>query len=115
MDTQKVLNIIDATPLVSVDLIIENRLKQILLGKRVNRPAQGYWFVPGGRILKNETIKDAIKRISTIIPRCSAPANTFTKTISSMNLASTRTTSCWRLLLKWNRISKSHPMSNTTK
>ena len=65
MDTQKVLNIIDATPLVSVDLIIENRLKQILLGKRVNRPAQGYWFVPGGRILKNETIKDAIKRIST--------------------------------------------------
>jgi len=65
MDTKNVLNIIDSTSLVSVDLIIENRNKEILLGKRVNRPAQGYWFVPGGRILKNETIKDAIKRVST--------------------------------------------------
>ena len=65
MDTNNALAIINATPLVAVDLIIENRNKEILLGKRVNRPAQGYWFVPGGRILKNETIKYAIKRIST--------------------------------------------------
>jgi len=63
-DTKKILDIIESTPLVAVDLIIENPNKEILLGKRVNRPAQGYWFVPGGRILKNETIKDAIKRIS---------------------------------------------------
>jgi len=65
MDIDNTLAIIDATPLVSIDLIIENRNKEILLGKRVNRPAQDCWFVPGGRILKNETIKDAIKRIST--------------------------------------------------
>jgi len=64
MDTKQALNIINSTPLVSVDLIIENPDKEILLGKRVNRPAQGFWFVPGGRILKNETIKDAIKRVS---------------------------------------------------
>ena len=63
-DTKKILDIIDSAPLVSVDLIIENPNKEILLGKRVNRPAQGYWFVPSGRIHKNETIKDAIKRIS---------------------------------------------------
>ena len=65
MDKQQVLNIIDSAPLVSVDLVIVNHHKKILLGKRVNRPAQGYWFVPCGRIRKNETIKDAIKRIST--------------------------------------------------
>ena len=63
-DNKKQFNIIDSTPLVSVDLIIKNPNKEILLGKRVNRPAQGYWFVPGGRILKNEKILDALKRVS---------------------------------------------------
>jgi len=65
MDKKQILNIIDSTPLVSVDLIIENPNKEILLGKRNNRPAQGFWFVPGGRIDKNEEIAGAIKRIST--------------------------------------------------
>lgn len=59
------LHIIDNTPLVSIDLIIEDIQGKVLLGKRINRPAQGYWFVPGGRIRKNETIADAITRISS--------------------------------------------------
>jgi colanic acid biosynthesis protein WcaH len=59
------LTIIDATPLVSIDLILENPKGQILLGKRVNRPAKDFWFVPGGRIRKNETLSEAIKRISS--------------------------------------------------
>jgi len=58
------LSIIENTPLVSIDLIIENMDGEILLGKRLNRPAKGYWFVPGGRILKDETIAEAMKRIS---------------------------------------------------
>jgi colanic acid biosynthesis protein WcaH len=58
------LEIIKATPLVSIDLIIINPSEKILLGKRVNRPAKDYWFVPGGRIIKNETICHALKRIS---------------------------------------------------
>ena len=57
-------NIIDATPLVSVDLLVTNTGGELLLGKRVNRPAKGFWFVPGGRIRKNETIEDAILRVS---------------------------------------------------
>ena len=57
------LKIIDSTPLVSIDLIMENKDGEILLGQRLNKPAQGFWFVPGGRIVKNETIKDAYKRI----------------------------------------------------
>jgi len=57
--------IIDQTPLVSVDLIVKHKGK-ILLGKRVNKPAQGYWFTLGGRVLKNETIQDAIQRIGKL-------------------------------------------------
>ena len=58
------IKVIDVTPLVSVDLIIQNPDGEILLGKRCNRPAQNNWFVPGGRIQKNELIADAIKRVS---------------------------------------------------
>ncbi len=57
--------VIDNTPLVSVDLIVKHNGK-VLLGKRVNKPAQGYWFTLGGRVLKNETIQDAIKRIGKL-------------------------------------------------
>lgn len=61
---KQLLYIIDSTPLVSIDLILMNKNEEVLLGKRVNRPAQGYWFVPGGRIKKNEKISDAMIRIS---------------------------------------------------
>ncbi len=54
--------VIDHTPLVSVDLIVKHKGK-VLLGKRVNKPAQGYWFTLGGRVLKNESIQSAIQRI----------------------------------------------------
>ena len=57
--------VIDNTPLISVDLIVKNNEK-ILLGKRVNKPAQGYWFTLGGRVLKNESIQNAITRISKL-------------------------------------------------
>jgi len=49
---------------VSIDLIVENPQGEFLLGQRVNPPAQGFWFVPGGRIRKNETLADAFRRIS---------------------------------------------------
>tara|TARA_R110001583_G_scaffold131478_1_gene283246 strand:- start:18557 stop:19081 length:525 start_codon:yes stop_codon:yes gene_type:complete len=55
--------IIESTPLVSIDLVVRNNQGSVLLGKRTNRPAQNNWFVPGGRILKNETIESAFKRL----------------------------------------------------
>jgi len=55
---------IENIPLISLDLIIKNKKREILLGLRNNSPAKGYYFVPGGRIFKNEQIKDSIKRIS---------------------------------------------------
>ena len=57
-------NLIETAPLVSIDLIIRGE-SGYLLGMRNNQPAKGNWFVPGGRIFKNETISHAIKRIST--------------------------------------------------
>jgi len=66
MEDKHILEIIEATPLVSIDLIIRNPSEKVLLGKRINRPAKGYWFVPGGRIIKNETIVHALKRISKV-------------------------------------------------
>ncbi|MCG6349092.1 GDP-mannose mannosyl hydrolase [Vibrio fluvialis] len=62
LDNENFLCIVKNTPLVSIDFIISCR-KKILLGKRNNRPAQGSWFVPGGRIRKNESIEKAMLRI----------------------------------------------------
>lgn len=64
METNKFLEVIDLTPLVSIDLILQRSDHKYLLGKRSNKPAQGYWFVPGGRIRKNETLDAAMRRIS---------------------------------------------------
>ena len=58
------LRIVDGTPLVSIDLVLRNERGEILLGRRTNRPAQGRWFVPGGRIRKNERVREALRRIS---------------------------------------------------
>ena len=55
--------IVENTPLISIDFVIEKG-GHYLLGKRINKPAQGYYFTVGGRILKNETIHQAIMRIS---------------------------------------------------
>ncbi len=64
MDDHQFLAIIDATPLVSIDLVIINNRDEVLLGRRTNRPARGWWFVPGGRIRKNEQLVDAFIRIA---------------------------------------------------
>ncbi|MFX4316127.1 GDP-mannose mannosyl hydrolase, partial [Enterobacter sp. 63] len=56
--------VVRSTPLISIDLIVENECGEFLLGKRTNRPAQGYWFVPGGRVQKDETLADAFARLT---------------------------------------------------
>jgi colanic acid biosynthesis protein WcaH len=55
---------VESLPLVSIDLCLIDTQQRILLGKRLNRPAQGWWFTPGGRIRKNEAWQDAFKRIA---------------------------------------------------
>ena len=51
--------VVRLTPLISIDLIVRNSKGDALLGVRNNEPAKGFYFVPGGRILKNERIADA--------------------------------------------------------
>jgi colanic acid biosynthesis protein WcaH len=55
--------VVDSTPLISIDILFKKGDK-VLLGKRVNKPAQGYFFSTGGRINKNETIDNAMTRVA---------------------------------------------------
>ena len=55
--------IIDSAPLISIDILLKKDGK-VLLGKRVNKPAQGYFFSMGGRVNKNEAIANAMARIA---------------------------------------------------
>lgn len=64
LDQQTFSTVIKSSPLVSIDLVVINQNGQALLGQRLNRPAKGFWFVPGGRILKNESLASAFKRLT---------------------------------------------------
>lgn len=61
---EEYLAVVKNAPLVAVDLIIRNRKNEILLGLRKEEPAKGFWFVPGGRIHKGETIQKAFGDIA---------------------------------------------------
>lgn len=57
------LSVIRNTPLISIDLLIVNRDGKYLVGKRNNAPAHGKYFVPGGRIHKNQLHNKAFESI----------------------------------------------------
>lgn len=54
-------DILEIMPICCVDLVITYHNKYLLL-KRVKEPAKGEWWLPGGRIWKNEEIKCAALR-----------------------------------------------------
>ncbi|MEA1989596.1 MAG: GDP-mannose mannosyl hydrolase [Pseudomonadota bacterium] len=56
--------VVQNAPLFAIDLVVINDKSQILVGERLNAPAKGSWFVPGGRVYKNESLEKAFKRIS---------------------------------------------------
>lgn len=53
--------ILSVMPVPCVDAVIVNG-NSFLLGKRANKPVQGEWCVIGGRILKGESLENAVKR-----------------------------------------------------
>jgi len=57
------LDVVRLAPLISIDLIVVDAAGRVLLGHRRNRPARGSWFVPGGRILKDERLDEAFTRV----------------------------------------------------
>ena len=62
--TELFASVVAHAPLVAIDLIVTDSQGAVLLGLRNNAPAQGFWFVPGGRIRKNEAINTAFMRIA---------------------------------------------------
>jgi len=64
LDATTFESVVASTPLISIDLLVENVRGEYLLGLRKNRPAQGHWFVPGGRVQKNESLDAAFKRLT---------------------------------------------------
>jgi colanic acid biosynthesis protein WcaH len=63
LSRKEFLEVIERVPLVSIDLVIRDPKNRILLGRRTNEPARGEWFVPGGRIYKDESLPIAFQRI----------------------------------------------------
>lgn len=57
-------SMVENTPLISLDLVVRNAAGEVLLGQRLNRPARGFWFVPGGRVRKNERLTEAFARLT---------------------------------------------------
>ena len=53
-----------ALPLVSVDWVLVNPAGELLVGQRLNAPARGSWFTPGGRIRKGEPLGAALRRVA---------------------------------------------------
>jgi len=63
LDDQAFKAVTRSTPLISIDLLVKKDNK-ILLGKRINKPAQDYLFSISGRIYKNETIDSTMMSIA---------------------------------------------------
>lgn len=63
LDSHTFRTVVENTPLVSIDicLVYDNKM---LLGRRNNEPLKGQWFTPGGRILKNESWQDCLRRVA---------------------------------------------------
>ena len=49
-------------PLPCVDLLVTHK-DNLLLTLRNNEPGKDLWFTPGGRIYRNESLEEAVKRI----------------------------------------------------
>ncbi|RPH29064.1 GDP-mannose mannosyl hydrolase [Buttiauxella warmboldiae] len=64
LSAEEFSTVVRATPLISIDLIVENQAGEFLLGLRTQRPAQNFWFVPGGRVQKDETLERAVARLT---------------------------------------------------
>ncbi|RVT46924.1 NUDIX domain-containing protein [Rheinheimera sediminis] len=56
--------VVKTAPLFSIDLVVLNEKHEMLVGLRKNEPASDFWFVPGGRTYKGETIVEAFRRIT---------------------------------------------------
>lgn len=61
IDHELYRQILESMPIACVDVAIVADGK-VLLVRRQDDPAKGQWWVPGGRVRKGETLKDAARR-----------------------------------------------------
>jgi colanic acid biosynthesis protein WcaH len=54
--------IVNMVPIPCVDIIAINSSEKILMVKRINEPAKGLWWFPGGRVIIGETRKETALR-----------------------------------------------------
>jgi len=64
LEPAQFLEVVRVVPLVAIDLVVRDPAGRVLLGLRKNAPARGYWYAPGGRIRKGETLDAAFRRIT---------------------------------------------------
>ncbi len=63
LSEEKWRSCVNSIPIFGIDMIIFSRENGVLMGKRINNPAKNKFFVPGGRVYKNEKMQDAFNRI----------------------------------------------------
>ena len=52
----------EVIPTLCVDMVVTNWRNEFLLIKRTQSPAKGQWWLPGGKVFKNETLEHAVLR-----------------------------------------------------
>jgi colanic acid biosynthesis protein WcaH len=59
---EQYIQILENLPILCVDIILQNTKGGYLLIKRANEPKKGQWWVIGGRLLKGESLEQAVAR-----------------------------------------------------
>lgn len=57
------VRIYSTVPRLTVDVLIKTK-DGVLLTKRAIPPSEGYWYIPGGTVLIDEKVEDAVKRVA---------------------------------------------------
>jgi len=54
--------VMETMPVICIDCLVQNEAGEFLLVKRQNEPLKGEFWVPGGRLLRNERLEEAVHR-----------------------------------------------------
>jgi len=54
--------VMETMPVVCIDCLVQSEQGEFLLIKRKNEPLKGEFWVPGGRLLRNERLEEAVHR-----------------------------------------------------
>ena len=63
IDEKLYIEILNSIPLLCVDVIITDTSNRYLLVKRNNAPLKDEFWVPGGRVLQKENVKESAMRL----------------------------------------------------